>query len=133
MFSDLLAALKAVAGTLTWAHRLRVEDRQRFAKLCDDVSGVLGEYGDASQDRRRSMNLCAELREYVQPIRELGQNALGSAELERVATALNGVCDAWSAHDGGGAASSHVPDHELDQIAAAAGMFHGLANRVRAA
>jgi hypothetical protein len=133
MFSDLLAALKAVASALTWAHRLRAEDRQRFAKLCDDASSVLRAYADASQDRRRSINLCAELREYVQPIRELGQKALGSAELERVATALNGVCDAWSAHDGGGAKSSHVPDNELDQIAVAAGMFHGLANRVRAA
>jgi hypothetical protein len=133
MFSDLLAAAKALASGITWMHQLREQDRKRFAQNCENISRVLQQYAEASWERRQAISLCAELREYVKPIREVAPGALPAAEIDRVAGALNGVCDAWDRRDRAGGAEAHAGAHDLDQIIETAGTFRGLANRLRGA
>ena len=132
MFSDVLDALRFLGSTFTGARQLGDKEQEKFAKICDDISNVLQRFIDASQDRRQSINLCAELREYVTPIRDLANGRLASDEINRLATALNGVCDAWSKLHNSAEAGLHSDKRDLDQLVAAAGTFRGLANRVRA-
>jgi hypothetical protein len=132
MFSDLLAALKALGSGFSWAVQLQAEKRKRFAALCENISNVLQQYANADQSRRQSMNLCAELREYVLPIRELASGTLAPPEIARVADALDHVCDAWSRLDEAATRRTHVDADDVDQIVEASGMFRGLANRLRA-
>ena len=133
MFSDLLEAAKALGSGITWMRQLREQDRKRFAQICEEISRVLHQYADASRQRQQAINLCAELREYVMPIRELASGALPAAEIDRVAGALNGVCDARDRLDHAGDAEAYTGAGDLDQIIEAAGTFRGLANRLRAA
>jgi hypothetical protein len=53
--------------------KLGAEDREKFAKIYDATSNVLQHFIDESMDRRQSINLCAELREYVNPMQDLAR------------------------------------------------------------
>lgn len=132
MFGDVLDALKFLGSAFTGARKLGDEEREKFAKICDAISGVLRRFIDASPDRRQSINLCAELREYVVPIRDLATGRLPTDEINRLATALSGVCDAWSKLHGKADADLHLDGRDLDQLVEAEGSFRGVATRVRA-
>jgi hypothetical protein len=112
------------------------EDRQQFAGICDKISDVLGRFiDDEGQDRRQSINLCARLKEYVEPIEALSHGRLPEAEINRLATTLDRVCDTWDEwkeRQGKAEASLHLDSRDLDQLAEAKGMFEGLADRLRA-
>jgi hypothetical protein len=132
MFSDVLNALKFLSSAVTGRRQLKDQDRQKFAGICDNISDVLQRFIDASQDRRQSIHLCAELSEYVRPIRDLASGKLASDEINRLATVLDNVCEAWSRERGAADAGLHSDERYLDQIVEAAGSFRGLANRLRA-
>jgi len=132
MFGDVLKALDLLVTALTGRRKLRAEDREKFAKIYDEISTVLANFIVTSSDRPKSINLCAELREYVVPIRDLATGRLPSSDVDRLANALSSVCDQWARVHGNSEAGIQVNQHDLDQIAAAEGMFRGVANRIRA-
>jgi hypothetical protein len=132
MFAAVLEALKLLGSALTGARKLRSEEREKFAKICEDISAVLETFIAAPRDRRQSLGLCAQLREFVVPIRTLASGTLPSDEINRLALALDGVCDAWASFYSESEAGSHAEERDLDQIVAAAGTFKALAKVVRA-
>ena len=132
MFGDVLDALRFLGAAFTGARQLGDEEREKFAKICDSISDLLKSFVDASGDRRQSINLCARLREYVVPLQDLATGRLPSDEINRLATALNGVCDAWSKLHGAAEAGSSVDERDLDELVRAEGTFRGMADRVRA-
>ena len=132
MFTAVLEALKLLGNALTGARKLRSDERERFAKMCENISSVLQGFIDAPRDRRKSLGLCAQLREFVVPLRTLASGTLPSDEINRLAQALDGVCDAWASFYGESEAGSHPEERELDQIVVAVGTFRGLAEVVRA-
>ena len=132
MFSAVLEALKVAVDVVTGERRRSDEEREKFAKICDDIHDVLKGFVDASQDRRQSINLCARLSEYVKPIRALADDRLPSAEIDRLATALEGVCEAWRKLHGAAEAGAHQDEGDLDQLVKAQGTFEGMAGRLRA-
>lgn len=128
MFGEVLDALRFLGSAFTGARQLRSQDREKFAKICDEISNVIEEFIKAPQDR----SFCAELREYVLPIRNLASGRIASDEIDRLATTLNSVCDAWSKLHGTAEADLNLDSSDLDQLKEAKGLFRGLVNRLRA-
>ena len=131
MLSDVIAAVKGLANIFTWKRQLDDEKRKKFAFICDQISTVLDKFSKASEDRRQSLNLCAELRQYVEPIRDIAHGTLASDEIDRLATELDRVCDAWKQLTSQAEPSSHSSEGYIDQLVEGAGQFRGLANRLR--
>ncbi|MFL6210616.1 MAG: hypothetical protein ACJ74W_17315 [Pyrinomonadaceae bacterium] len=131
MLGDVIAAVKGLAGIITWKRQLNDEKRKKFASLCDQISNVLQRVSETSDDRRQTINLCAELRQYVEPIRDIGHGTLASDEINRLATELDRVCDAWKQLTTSGERGSHSYEGFMDQLAEGTGQFRGLANRLR--
>ena len=126
MFGDVLDAMRLLGAAFTGARQLGDEEREKL----DKISNVLKHFVDASWDRKQSINLCTELREYIVPLQEFATGRLPYAEIDRLATTLNGVCDAWSKlHD---TAEAGVPweKSDLDQIVKAEGTLRGMATRL---
>jgi len=132
MLGDVIAVVKGLAGVFTWKRQLDDEKRKKFATLCDQISNVLEQVSKSNEDRRRSINLCAELRQYVEPIRGVAHGTLANDEINRLATELDRVCDAWKQLDSAAEPGSHSYEDYIDQLAEGAGQFRGLANRLRA-
>jgi len=132
MLGDLMAVVKSLTDVLTWKRQLDDERRKKFADQCDQISDVLTSVYEESKNRRQLINLCAELRRYVEPIREIAQGTLASDEIDQLATELDRVCDAWKQLNDSAELGSHLYDGYLDQIAKGAGDFRGLANQLRA-
>lgn len=65
MFGAVVDAVRLLGSLITGARQLGDENRKKLAALCDQISNVMQRYIDASEDRRLSINLCAELEEYV--------------------------------------------------------------------
>lgn len=59
---------------------------------------------------------------------------LETNEINRLAKALGGACNAWREKHGAVEAGLHVDmdKRDLDQLVDAAGLFRGMANRLRA-
>ena len=132
MLGDVIAVVKALAGVFTWKRQLDDDKRKKFASLCDQISNVLERVSKTSEDRRQSINLCAELRQYVEPIKDVAHGSLASDEINRLATELDRVCDAWKQLASTAEPGSHSYEGYIDQLAEGAGQFRGLANRLRA-
>ena len=132
MFKDVLDALRFVGDAFTKGRGIRAEEREKLAKICEDVSGVLQKYSEAPRDRRASINLCAQLREFKPKLLNLAEGKVAPTEINRLATSLEGVCDAWAKIAPESQPDSHASDLYLDQIVAAAGTFHAYADVVRA-
>ena len=132
MLGDVIAAVNVLAGVFSRQRQLDEEKRKRLAGLCDDISNVLERAGKAGDDRRQSISLCAELRQYVEPLRDVARDTLESDEINRLATELDRVCDAWQKLAGTAEPGGHSYEGHLDQLAEGAGLFRGLANRLRA-
>ena len=132
MLGDVITVVKSLASVLSWKRQLDDEKRKKFAVLCDQISDVLERVSTIREDRRQSIDLCAELRQYVEPIREVARGTLASDEINDLATKLDGVCDAWKQLTDSAEPGSHSYDGFIDQLAEGAGHFRGLANRLRA-
>jgi hypothetical protein len=132
MFSEVLDALKLVGDAVSGARRLSDEDRNKLGSYCDNIATVIRNFVDARHDRSKSINLCAELREYVQPLRSLASGRLASEEIDRLATALDGVCHVWSQAHSRVDAGFQLGERDLDDLVKAEGTFRGMANRLRA-
>jgi len=131
MLGDVIAAVKALAGAFTWKRQLANDKRKKFAGICDQISHVLERVSKTTEDRRESINLCAELRQYVEPIREIAHGSLASDEINRLASELDKVCDAWKQLAKTRKPIGHSYEPYIDQLAEGAGQFRGLANRLR--
>jgi len=132
MLGDLIAVVKGLASVFTWKRQLDDEKLKNFASLCDEISTVLEQFSKMSEDRRQSIYLCAELREYVKPIRDVAGGTLASDEISRLATKLDRVCDAWEHLASSAEPGSYSYEGYIDQLVEGAGQFRGLANRLRA-
>ena len=128
MLGDLIAVVKGLAGVFTWKRQLDDEKRKKFASLCDQISNVLERVSQTSGDRRQSINLCAELRQYVEPIRDVAHGTLACDEINRLATELDRVCDAWEQLASTDEPSSRFIEGYIDQWRRGQ-PFRGLANR----
>lgn len=108
--------MKFLRGEFTARQQLGDEKRKKFASLCDAISKVLERFIETKEDRRQSINLCAELREYVVPIRDIASGTLASDDINRLATELNGICDAWSNLASAAELGHHSYEVYLDQL-----------------
>jgi len=133
MLGDVITVVRSLASVLTWKRDLDEEKRKKFATLCDQISNVLARVSMMSEDRRQSINLCAELRQYVGPLRDIAHDTLASDELNRLAAELDRVCEAWQRLADSAEPGSNSYEAYVDQLAEGAGHFRGLANRLRAA
>jgi hypothetical protein len=137
MLGDLITIVQgltgAVTGAFNWKRQLDDKNREKFASLCDQIGDLLERASKTSEDRRESIGLCAQLREYVEPIRDVARSAaVEPDDINRLATALDGVCDAWQQLGNTAGPGSHSYEGYIDQFVAAKGHFRGLADVTRA-
>lgn len=133
MLGDVLVVVKGLASVFTWKQQLNDEKRKKFASICAEISNVLEQFSRTSDDRRLSISLCAELRQYVEPIKDVAHGSLASDEINRLATELDQVCDAWKQLATTAEPGNHLYEGYMDQLAEGAGQFRGLAKRLRTA
>ena len=81
MLNDLIAVVRVLVGGFTWKRQFDDERRKKFAALCDQTSNVLERFIETREDRRQSINLCAELRRNVGPIEDVARGTLAADEL----------------------------------------------------
>ena|SRR5687768_6100764 len=132
MLGDVITAVNVLMDVFTRKRQLDEDKRKKFAGLCDQISKVLERVSKTSEDRRQSIDLCGELRQYVGSIRDIAHGAIESDEINRLATELDRVCDAFKQLAGTAQPGSHSYEGYLDQLAEGAGRFRGLANLLRA-
>ena len=132
VFTAVLDTLKVLGSAIASKHALGEEKRQKLATLCDQISGVLTKFIQAPENHRQEIHLCAELREYVEPLRNIASGTILTQEINRLASALNTVCDAWGKLAEEARSSGHASEPYLDQLEEGAGKFSGFANRLRA-
>src|SRR5687767_949156 len=117
MLGDVITVVKSLASIISWKRQLDEEKRGKFAGLCDKISNVLERVSSMSEDRRKLIDLCAELRMYVEPIREIADGAVDSDDINRLATELDTVCDAWKKLTASAEPGSHSYEGYVDQLA----------------
>jgi hypothetical protein len=132
MLGDVIAAVNVLTAVFTRKRQLDDDKRKKLAGLCDQISNVLERVSKTSEDRRQSINLCAELRQYVEPIRDVAHDTLESDEINRLAAELDRVCDAWKQLAATAEPGGHSYEGYLDQLAEGAGQFRGLAHLLQA-
>jgi hypothetical protein len=132
MFGAVLDALKVLCSAFSALLKLSQEKRGKFAGICDRISDVLINFIDATKNKKPQFNLCAELREYVVPLRDIASGAIVSKEMDRLANELEHVCDTWDRVEKEANESGRAYELDLRQIEESAGTFKGLANRLRA-
>jgi uncharacterized FlaG/YvyC family protein len=132
MLSDVIEILKFLTSSVKELSQLGDKRRQKLASACEKIRDVLDEFIKAPRERRKAINLCARLREHVVPIKETATGAITSDEINRLATELDRVCDAWSKLTGGAELVEHSYEQYLDHLAEGKGLFEGLAERLRA-
>jgi hypothetical protein len=129
-----LEALKLLGAALTGLQQLGEKKREGLAKVCDEISSTLTEFIQAPEDRRESIHLCEKLRVLVGPIKDLAGGALLSEEINRLAMALNGICDDWSKFSKALESEGHSAQQylDIDGFEKVIGQCDGLAVRLRA-
>ena len=131
MFETLLGILPLVEDAYKWIVNRNEQEREKFASICERISNLLESFANASDNERKSRNLCEELRVYVPEIKKMAEGILEENQLNSMAEALDGVCDAWAKHSESLKQSSYESDSDLGEIDAAAGHFRALANLVQ--
>ena len=131
MFEELLKIVPLTTSAFQWLISRNEKEREQFASLCKRISELMESFAKASDDQRRSRNLCAELRVYVPEIRKMADGILEDNQLSSMAESLSGVCDAWHKHSENLGQSSHAGNSDLGEVQDAAGHFRGLAKLVR--
>ena len=127
IFSAVLDALKVVGSAAGWKSKLNADKRKNFADICDEISGILKEFGAASENHRLEMNLCARLLQSAGRIRTLASGAVSSDEIDSLVHELEGVCETWRRIAGEARSTGHATAVDLDEIARVEGEFKGLA------
>jgi hypothetical protein len=130
IFTFVLDALKAAASAGGWVSKLKSDDRKKFADICDEISAILKEFGEASEAHRLEIKLCARLEQSARRIRKLA-SGLSSEEIDSLVHELEGVCETWRRIAGEVRSSGHAAEVDLDEIARAEGEFKGLATVLR--
>lgn len=132
MLEALTAVVKALVSSYGTLQSLGEKRRERLAILCDAIADVLEQYSGTRSERSQSVNLCAELRQYVAPIRAVAAGAATAEKIEELAQALDTVCETWSRVSAGTAFDSVSYQAAFRQIDDAAGTFRGSAVLLRA-
>jgi hypothetical protein len=130
-FSLVLDALKFVGSAASGLAKLGDEKRKKFADICDRISEVLREFLEALEKGLPPIDLCAELREYVTPIRTIASGAVSSKEIDDLATELEHLCDTWARIATEAQSGGHTVAVDREEITIAKGRFKGLAKRLR--
>src|SRR6185503_9983798 len=107
----------------TALRQLSDEKRQKFASQCDAISNVLERFIETNEDRRGSITLCTELRQYVEEIRDIASGTPVSDDINDLATKLDSVCDAWGKVASTAEPGNHSYEGYLDQLAEGVGQF----------
>ena len=127
MLETVIVIVNSLSGAYEWLLKLGDKRRDTLAAHCDSVAQILEDFAASSQDRRRSINLCAQLKQFVPPIRQAGEET-EDERVKELANELDRVCEVWAAASQGGDTSHQA---ELYQVEAGAGAFRGLANALR--
>ena len=132
MLEALTIVVKALVSSYGALQSFGDKRRERLAVLCDAIADVLDQYSKSPADRRESVNLCAQLRQYVAPIRAVASGVTNPEKIEELAQALDTVCENWGRISAEGALDSESHQASLEQINDAAGTFRGSALLLRA-
>jgi hypothetical protein len=131
MFEILLKVVPLSVDAFKWLFNRQDRKREEFASLCERITENLESFARASDDERRSRNLCNELKVYVPAIENMAEGIMEDNQLKDMAEALNTVCETWKEHREKQENNLHVDARDLLEVQDAAGHFRGLATLVR--